>query len=282
MIGYINDKTVPAIGKGIIRCPRLKEVTPKKEIVWEWKSENHLKELIRLLGIKFPLKKGSEEVNNWAHNNTVGVIKENSAGDVDPRFRAGNILFSYCNLNTIGIIDQETKEIVWAWGRGELDGQHNPTMLPNGHILVFDNGTERGWSRVIEVDPLTEKIVWEYKGDTSDDTHFFSTYISGAQLLPGSNIFICEGIHQSRGVKKLYRQIRQFLAGEKVGTSRLFEVTRNKRTVWECLINMIGDDIHGVYQAIRYSESYLRPLLKKIEKHLGDRQQRVRSLPYMR
>jgi len=42
-----------------------------------------------------------------------------------------------------------------------LDGQHQPTMLPNGHIMVYDNGTRRGYSRVIELDPLSAEIVWE-------------------------------------------------------------------------------------------------------------------------
>jgi hypothetical protein len=34
-------------------------------------------------------------------------------------------------------------------------------MLPNGHIMVYDNGTRRGYSRVIELDPLSAEIVWE-------------------------------------------------------------------------------------------------------------------------
>ena len=42
--------------------------------------------------------------------------------------------------------------------------QHAPTPLPNGNLLIFDNGTLRGYSRVIELNPLTEEIAWEYDG----------------------------------------------------------------------------------------------------------------------
>ena len=40
-----------------------------------------------------------------------------------------------------------------VWGGDELDWPHMPTMLENGNIMVFDNGSHRGWSRVIEVEP---------------------------------------------------------------------------------------------------------------------------------
>ena len=68
----------------------------------------------------------------------------------------------------IGVIDRQTGTIVWAWGPGVIDGQHIPHMLPNGHILLFDNGALRGHSRVLELDPLTETVEWEYTADPPD------------------------------------------------------------------------------------------------------------------
>jgi len=52
------------------------------------------------------------------------------------------------NLDIIGIADIDRDEIVWAWGLGVLDGQHQPTMTEQGTILVFDNGTARGYTKI--------------------------------------------------------------------------------------------------------------------------------------
>ena len=86
-------------------------------------------------------------------------------------------------------------------------------MLDNGRVLLFDNGSHRQgqgvpYSRVIEVDPATNQIEWEYKGDPP--LSFFSPVISSAERQPNGNTLICEG-----------------------STGRLFEVTRNKEIVWE-------------------------------------------------
>ena len=46
--------------------------------------------------------------------------------------------------------------------RGAWIGQHDPDILPNGNILLFDNDGElgeAGRSRVVEVDPRTTGIV---------------------------------------------------------------------------------------------------------------------------
>ena len=139
----------------------------------------------------------------------------------------------------IGVIDRETGKIVWAWGPGEIDGQHKPHMLPGGNILIFDNGTLRGWSRVVELNPLTEEIEWEYAGQPRES--FFSRCISGAQRLPNGNTLICDGCQ-----------------------SRLFEVTREGEIVWE-FVNPYHTDgaWQAIYRCLRYSPEYVQPLLAR-------------------
>ena len=127
---------------------------------------------------------------------------------------------------------------MWAWGPGELDGQHKPHMLPNGNILIFDNGTLRKWSRVIQLDPLKEEIVWEYTGTPKES--FYSGFISGAQQLPNGNILICEG-----------------------GPYRLFEVTPDKEIVWEFRSPYKKEGGMSIYRANRYSPEYVKALLGK-------------------
>jgi arylsulfate sulfotransferase len=74
----------------------------------------------------------------------------------------------------------------WPWG------QHAPKLLPNGDILLFDNGFNRqfkgsksGFSRAVEyrVDEKARTVrqVWQYGADRGDD--FFSTIISDVDVL---------------------------------------------------------------------------------------------------
>lgn len=276
LIHYVEDTEAPAVGGGVKRNPRIIIVTRGKDVVWQWRGEEHTGELARLVGIAFPLEVEGERGFDWAHSNTATVIGENPAGEQDRRFRAGNILFSYPNLNTIGVIDRDSGEIVWAWGPGTLDGQHNPRMTDDGTIMVFDNGTVRGWSRVIELDPLTGEIVWEY----SDPGRFFSEFVSGAQPLPGGNVFICQGDGFGGFPDWLYRKACR-LAGTKAIVSRLFEVTREGDVVWDCLFADRGETMHSVYQAVRYAPPDVRRLMERIE--AGDETtRRLKSLPYVR
>jgi hypothetical protein len=288
LVHYIEDKQVPAIGSGDVRCPHIVEVTPDKDVVWQWRGEDHLSELSALLGFKFPLEgdlvRRVQGVLDWAHSNTCRVIPENAAGREDARFAAGNIVLSYPNLNTIGVIDRASGEIVWAWGPGVLDGQHSPVMMKNGNLLVFDNGTERGYSRVIELDPLKERIVWDYSDHDSPRPRFYSEYTSGSQPLPNGNVFICQSsCRPPDAVARFYDIVRRRLLGKKTVWSRLFEVNRSDEIVWEVIVNQSGDDtVHNVYQATRYSEAYLRPLLEAVEKAKEADGRSLRSLPYMR
>jgi len=65
---------------------------------------------------------------------------------------------SFRDISTIIKIDRRTGRIVWKLGAPPLSGQHAPTPLPDGNILIFDNGAHRldesfPFSRVIEVNP---------------------------------------------------------------------------------------------------------------------------------
>lgn len=247
LLHVITENYCPPLGPGMKRQCWMIEVTPEDELVWEWRAEEHLAELRALLGPdgwNHVMERATGEFAfDWAHNNTLQPIPSNLTAEKEkqaghrPRFQPGNIFFSYRSCDVIGVIERETGHIVWAWGPGELDGQHKPHVLPNGNVLIFDNGTLRGWSRVIELNPLTEQIEWEYRGD--EDHPFFSPYISSAQRLPNGNTLICEG-----------------------GNARLFEVTPEGEIVWEFRNPYHVEQATGtVYRCLRYPESYVAPLL---------------------
>jgi hypothetical protein len=93
----------------------------------------------------------------------------------------GSFLISFRILDTVALVDRDTGDFAWKWGRGVISHQHNPTRLANGHVLLLDNGSHRrglSYSRVVEVDIETSEIAWEYHGEPLSS---FSPTSPGAQ-----------------------------------------------------------------------------------------------------
>ena len=83
-----------------------------------------------------------------------------------PMLKVGDLLVSLRNVSSLVAIDAETKMARWAMA-GSFRRQHDPDLLPNGHILVFDNlggDPACGRSRILELDPVTQAIAWSYAG----------------------------------------------------------------------------------------------------------------------
>ena len=105
-------------------------------------------------------------------------------------FSKGNILFCIHHHNIIGVMDIEKEEIIWTWGTQELQGPHQPSIMKNGNILIFDNGTVRQYSRIIELNPKTEEIEWEYVANPPE--LFYTETRGSVQRLPNGNTLITE------------------------------------------------------------------------------------------
>ena len=183
----------------------VQEIAPSGEVVHQWRSWDHLS----LEEDAICFLEGRQE---WTHQNTLNVTPD------------GDLLVSFRQTDTIGIVDRSSGEFRWKWGPGKISHQHNPTFLDNGRVLLFDNGPhQRGvtHSRVIEVDPSNNQVAWEYRGDPP--ISFFSYHISGAERLPNGNTLICEG-----------------------APGRLFEVTRDKEIVWEYINPFVAMSGYGV------------------------------------
>jgi predicted amidohydrolase len=231
--------TNPWTKSGKLTCDVLVELTPDKRAVWQWKVEEHAEEIARLVPLKIP---PPERFGDWPHVNTIEVLPDGPAARKDPRFGAGNLLFCGRHIDTIGVIDRQTGKVVWAWGPGELLGPHMPTMLPNGHLLVYDNGCNRsvrvrGYTRVVELDPITEKIVWQYQADPP--AHFFSRARGSNQRLPNGNTLIAES-----------------------DPGRFFEVTPAGEMVWEFYTPDLNRN--GSRMALYRTLSYPRDLVDRL------------------
>jgi len=218
------------------------------QILWEFPFRDHVQELHELAGLPLPVryamlrpggKMAERRLADWAHTNTVEVLPDTPLGHRDERLRAGNMLFSFRSLDIIGVADVQKNKIVWAWGLGVLDGQHQPTMTAEGTILMFDNGTARGYSAVVEIDPSTNQEVWRYE----DRAGFFSAYRSGVQRLPNGNTLVAES-----------------------DAGRIFELTPDKEVVWDYYSPFLGQGpgVQGrhVYRATRYTDEQVEPVFE--------------------
>lgn len=224
------------------------EVNPDGDIVWTWAASDHLDE-IGFTADELKLIKGSKNPDYLHVNNLKPVGPNRWFDEGDQRFAPDNLIFDSRNGNFIAIIDRKTRKIVWTLGPhfppvsedgtttsrkvprpvDQISGQHDAQIIPvglpgAGNLLVFDNQGEAGYprasvtftggSRVLEIDPVSKQIVWQYTGASSGNPGwtFRSTHISNARRLPNGNTFIDEG------------QIGRF-----------FQVTPEGEIVWEYL-----------------------------------------------
>lgn len=210
------------------------------QLLFKWTAFENLDE-IKALHKPSPLEVHpqpglAEGEYDYYHMNTIKPLPATRLGQADKRFQQGNLMTCFRNVDLIAILDKDSWKIVWSWGTEALDWPHAPTMLEDGHILIFDNGIHRGFTRVLEIDPATGRITWEYKGSPRSD--FYSNYRGAAQRLPNGNTLICEA---ARG--------------------RVFEIDRENRLAWEYWNPEIR---RGKRQGI----SFFRRLMPETVKHL--------------
>jgi len=101
-----------------------------------------------------------------------------------PSHAPDTVLVTSRHQDAILAIDWPTRRLVWWWGPGVLSGPHAASPLANGNILVFDNGLTRGWSRVLEVDPLHPTGARQF---ASKGAKVFSRVMGDCQRLPNGN-----------------------------------------------------------------------------------------------
>jgi hypothetical protein len=210
-------------------------------------------------------------MGDWMHINSISLLGPNQWYDNgDKRFHPDNIIWCARETNITAITDKATGKIVWKIGPdynssqalkelGWIIGQHHAHMIPRGlpgegNILIFDNGgwagygapnpgspiglknALRDYSRVLQFDPTTLKIVWQYTPQEAglvhpvDSNRFYSPFISSAQRLPNGNTLITEG-----------------------SGGRIFELTREHEIVWEYISPYWGElfNVNMVYRAYR-------------------------------
>ena len=140
---------------------------------------------------------------DWLHLNSLSV----GAG--------GNLLLTARNRNQIIALSPDFRRVEWQLGGPDSDyefpnpgdrfyGPHTATQLPNGHILLFDNGLGRpaseggAYSRALELrlDAATGTAVkvWEYRHSPD----LYAQSVSNAFRLSNGHILVNFGINSAR------------------------------------------------------------------------------------
>jgi uncharacterized protein (UPF0333 family) len=190
----------------------------------------------------------SEKSGDYLHPNKAEYIDAKRAA-LMPFAQEGDVLLSIRNPGIVAVLDVAKRKIKWAM-RGDWYMQHDPDILENGNFLIFDNmglwnkqkekqKKKRARARVIEVDPKTKKVVWQYSGSKKRPSTDYQTVLRGSQqVLPNGNILVT------------------FAA-----KGRVEEITREGEIVWEyysdTFRNFEGDFYRGVLmKARRYYDDY--------------------------
>ena len=273
-----SDRRDAAIANVGIKDDRLIEIDRSGRILWQWSAADHID------AMKFDARQraaitrsGTKDVYDWTHINSATYVGPNKWFDAgDKRFDPRNVIISSRQASFVAIVARDGS-IVWQIGPdftrtpqekalGQIIGQHHPHLIPPGlpgagNMLIFDNGGASGYgddspiaptglgvyvrnsSRVLEIDPITLNLVWSYEAP-----NFYSSHISSAQRLPNGNTLITEG-----------------------ADGRVFEVTPQKRIVWEYVgpPGEAGQRTNAIYRAYRIPYSWLAQRAPPAEKAIA-------------
>jgi hypothetical protein len=203
-----NGNTLMVFGcYDTINDAQVKEISPSGEIVWKWLAADYFTET------------RVRAINNegWTHTNAV------------TRLENGNTLISLRNFNFVAEVEP-SGAVVKKMGVGIVRNQHDPEIQANGNLLLATHGQVH---KVFELNPLGDKVVWQYEIDTS------AIPVRDANRLPNGNVLI-------------------------TGSNMIREVTPQKEIVWQLDLKNtafnkpIDSASLGFYKAERIS--YFEPI----------------------
>jgi len=264
-------------------------------VVWQWRVWDHLIQDHDRTKANYGDVAAHPELVDTAVNGRGTPAFWNHMNSIAYNAALDQVMLSVRGSSEIWILDHSTTtreatghiggkhgkggDLIYRWGnpaayrRGterdrQLFQQHDAQWIPDGapgagHITIFNNGYERGYSSIEEIVPPAdaqgryvvsagkafgpEKPAWHY--EAKNRTDFFSSEISGAHRLPNGNTLICAGV-----------------------VGHLFEVTPTGELVWQYVNPMVrggilaqgelpGKDVRGhlfnaVFKVHRYAPTY--------------------------
>ncbi|MCP3916455.1 MAG: hypothetical protein GY711_12935 [bacterium] len=134
------------------------------------------------------LVRAAREAGDILHTNTLELLDEQSAA-AHPSWSPGDVLVCFRDLDRIAVIDLERRRTVWMTD-GDWAAPHQPTVLENGNLLIFDNMGHASHSKVLELDPRTGAEAWRWSTEPPAD--FFSVFCGTAERLANGNTLVTE------------------------------------------------------------------------------------------
>ncbi len=171
------------------------------------------------------------------HFNDAEIVTPALAARI-PGASAGDLLISIRNLQMLAVIDTDTGAMIWRHV-GPWVGQHDPDILADGRISIFDNQDHKGWGYNREFGPSRIGV---YAPDTNTydvvfpktDAGFFYTRVMGMhEHLPNGDVLVAETTQ-----------------------GRVIEAAPDGAIVWEFLAPF--DESHAalIANAVRYAPDY--------------------------
>ena len=194
----------------------------------------------------FPLWGGCDRdrsVQDWSHANSVVMAPD------------GSYILSLRHLDQVVSISSDFKKVQWRLGGPGSDftfpnpedrfyEQHTATQLPNGNILLFDNGNDRPneeggqYSRPLEFQldhkNKTARAVWQFK----HNPQLFAVCCSSVERLPNGNTLVLYG-------SSFLPDPRPF---------KIMEITPEGRVVWEGRPRLAGqaDPVSPLFRGLHH------------------------------
>lgn len=191
------------------------------EVVWSWNLEDAFSPPEFYCPICIENTSRGHGARDWSHSNSLHFYEADST-----------ILLNVRNLNTFLMIAYPSGDVLWAcgdagtFGGGLFRHAHDAELLPNGHVLLFDNdlhGEDPMVTRALElaVDPGTEtaSIAWEWRDET-----LWAPIRGDANRLPNGNTLVTAA-----------------------GEGRVVEVNASGEKVWEMVLKHPRDGFHYTF-----------------------------------
>ncbi len=171
----------------------VQELDASKNVIFQWRTFDYIP-------ITDSYADLTQQTVSYGHANALDVDDD------------GNILFSLRYCSSIVKINRETGDVIWIMGGKEnqftfigehaenaptyFSNQHNVNILPNGNMLLFDNGDDhqniqgqpysRGVEYKLDEQAKTATMVWEYDHGKT----IYTSSGGSVQRLPNGNTLI--------------------------------------------------------------------------------------------
>lgn len=257
----------------LVRSDCFSKRTLENKIVSEWCLRDHLAQL-RSLGFHFSageirhtnrMKKFPDLASEISHANSIYEIEDNAMAEKIPAFKKGNYLIHlFKSSYALLIIDPEMKTILWSkdlskmkYGLDYLQFEtHDNQVTPDGQILMYVNVTylrshfsvltnpddlpllDKGFdwhSSLVKYNPLTENLTWLF--ESLPPENFKSIALGSVTELRNGN----------------------YLFSDITGHSAVFEVDKNRKTVWKFLSPLSERYVNKIVKAKPlYNDAFLK------------------------